>query len=53
MQSAVANGAATTDGPGAHGLNCGADSLGGDDGVGVDEDEQIALRRPCPGVACR
>src|SRR5437660_158700 len=51
--SAVANGAATPNGAQAHRLNCGADSLRGDDGVGVNEDEQIALRRPRPGVACR
>jgi len=51
--SAVTNGAAAANGSGAHGFDCGADDLRGDDGVGVNEDEQIALPRARPGVARR
>src|SRR5207249_634499 len=51
--SAVANGAATANGPRPHCRNCGADGLRAHDGVSVNEDEQITLRRSRPSVSCR
>ncbi len=51
--SAIANGAAPANGPGAYRLNSGAKHLRRDDGVGVNKDEQIALRLFRTGIASR